>query len=491
MLAHVAWHFLFVACLAACICGAFRARTTGWRATWLLVIATLVRLPFWFASILNNDETSQILVAWDLWHGHLPFTGLWDVKPPGAAVAYGVLLIFGRSLVAVRIGGALAIAGCAALLMHAFADRRNAGTWAGLLVVAFATATEGGLPTLTEHMVLMPIAAMLALLMRESFTTQDAVRAGVLLGVAIAIRTNLVLLFPAAAWIAWRHASPGKPVPSVMALTVGTALPAAIIALVYAAFGQWTALVCGIWLVPRALPYVSLTQIPFAIDDLIWLIARHASGVAAVLWISAMAGICILPGRERRAVAVMWVAMAVSIMAMSAAEQHYLIMAVPLLAFPAGAFLARLVSITPSHIVPATFVVYVALAGLPGRYAEMRLFQDDGYRVAEYLKGAGAAGQYVYALDEAQLSVWLSGARVAGRFADVSELQIAPLLHAWAGPGATTESEWARAFEQHPQFVVLSEGGDYTTPRPVAEQLARDYDRAVIIGRHVVYRRRN
>ena len=49
---------------------------------WLAIIALLLRFPFFFRDYIDRDESTFILVAQSWVDGHLPYTQLWDVKPP-------------------------------------------------------------------------------------------------------------------------------------------------------------------------------------------------------------------------------------------------------------------------------------------------------------------------------------------------------------------------------------------------------------------------
>ncbi len=63
-------------------------------------------LRFWtlFVSVLDKDESIYILGADSLLNGNLPYTEIWDNKPPGIFILFSLtMLILGNSIVSIRI----------------------------------------------------------------------------------------------------------------------------------------------------------------------------------------------------------------------------------------------------------------------------------------------------------------------------------------------------------------------------------------------------
>ena len=63
-------------------------------ASYLLLLAIIVRLPFFFKDVIDWDESTYILMGQSVLDGHLPYTELWDLKPPGAFLIYAVSMLF-------------------------------------------------------------------------------------------------------------------------------------------------------------------------------------------------------------------------------------------------------------------------------------------------------------------------------------------------------------------------------------------------------------
>jgi hypothetical protein len=82
------------------------AVTTDWiPPVALLAVTLLTRVPYFTVSVINWDESTFAILGQDLLDGHLPYTHLWDHKPPLVYVLFALFVgTFGRSIAALRIG---------------------------------------------------------------------------------------------------------------------------------------------------------------------------------------------------------------------------------------------------------------------------------------------------------------------------------------------------------------------------------------------------
>jgi hypothetical protein len=66
----------------------------------LLLTSILVRFPYYFIDVINWDESTFILMGQSILDGHLPYTELWDIKPPLAFAAFAFfIMVLGKSYV--------------------------------------------------------------------------------------------------------------------------------------------------------------------------------------------------------------------------------------------------------------------------------------------------------------------------------------------------------------------------------------------------------
>jgi len=69
--------------------------------------ALLIRLPFFFRDYIDRDESTFILMGQSWADGHLPYTQLWDLKPPLVFLFFTIVIkVFGESCIAICLLGA-------------------------------------------------------------------------------------------------------------------------------------------------------------------------------------------------------------------------------------------------------------------------------------------------------------------------------------------------------------------------------------------------
>ncbi len=144
--------------------------------------------------------------------GHLPYTELWDIKPPLAFVSYGLLIgLLGKSIISIRLGGAISVF-LTSWLVYAIAEniwRRRAGILAATLFILLSALMPDGQATMTEHMALLPLMAGLAVLVLNRSTLIVLLVAGILLTIATLIRLNLAYVVVSVGfWILLSHFKP-------------------------------------------------------------------------------------------------------------------------------------------------------------------------------------------------------------------------------------------------------------------------------------------
>ena len=176
---------------------AAKVRPSAPLAALILALAVLVtQFVSLGREVLDPDETTFILMGADVAKGHLPYVGLFDLKPPMIFLLIGsVLAVFGKSLVAVRLLGDVLLFGTA-MLTFCLA-RHLASGWAALGgalgYVAFAS-MDLGQPTYSELPALFFGMFALLMLVRAPVSLPRAALAGLGLALAVLSRTNLYQL---------------------------------------------------------------------------------------------------------------------------------------------------------------------------------------------------------------------------------------------------------------------------------------------------------
>ncbi len=157
------------------------------------LLAFLIRFPFFFRDYIDRDESTFILMGQSWVNGHLPYTELWDLKPPLVFLFFaGMIYLFGKSFIAIRLVGVLVVAitaFCTYLIgkqMHS----RPLGFWAALSVVSLLSLFGSLQGVMSEHLSMLYFMPGLTLLIRKR-DYRTILGAGLLMGLAVMTKINL------------------------------------------------------------------------------------------------------------------------------------------------------------------------------------------------------------------------------------------------------------------------------------------------------------
>ncbi|WP_282112176.1 ArnT family glycosyltransferase [Maribacter stanieri] len=74
------------------------------------IITFFIRFPFFFRDYVDRDESTFILLGQSWANGFLPYTQLWDLKPPLTFAFFAsIISVFGKSFIAIRFAGMLLV----------------------------------------------------------------------------------------------------------------------------------------------------------------------------------------------------------------------------------------------------------------------------------------------------------------------------------------------------------------------------------------------
>ena len=171
-----------------------------------LIAAFTLRFPFFFRDYVDRDESTFILMGQAWVDGFLPYTELWDLKPPVTFLFFGGLIyFFGKSFFAIRFAGTVVVTLTALMtfLLGKELFGKKAGFWSGLLVVLLYSLFGSVQGVMSEHLSSCFFMAALFLLATKKGSLWNAT-AGVLLGLTIMTKLNmgyaLVSIFLGMAW---------------------------------------------------------------------------------------------------------------------------------------------------------------------------------------------------------------------------------------------------------------------------------------------------
>ncbi|MBC9794435.1 ArnT family glycosyltransferase [Sinomicrobium weinanense] len=159
-----------------------------------LGVALFIRFPFFFRDYIDRDESTFILMGQSWAEGHLPYTALWDLKPPLAFFFFAAIIkIFGKSFIAIRLAGTIGIA-VTSLYMFRIGDRlsgkRAVGFWCGMLYIFLSSLFGNVQGVMTEHLSMLFAVPAFWFLIKAS-RKWHIFLAGALFGIAAMTKLNL------------------------------------------------------------------------------------------------------------------------------------------------------------------------------------------------------------------------------------------------------------------------------------------------------------
>jgi len=159
----------------------------------LTVVSVFIRLPFFFRDYIDRDESTFILMGQSWVDGHLPYTELWDLKPPITFLFFaGIIYVFGKSFIAIRLFGAFLVATTAffSYKIGETVSSKKIGFWAGILCVILQSMFGSIQGVMSEHLCMVLFMPGLYLLIKSD-KYFDYLMGGLLMGLAIMTKLNI------------------------------------------------------------------------------------------------------------------------------------------------------------------------------------------------------------------------------------------------------------------------------------------------------------
>ncbi|MAU17667.1 MAG: glycosyltransferase [Muricauda sp.] len=160
----------------------------------LVIVAIFVRFPFFFRDYIDRDESTFIIMGQSWANGHLPYTQLWDLKPPITFLYFAIIIkIFGKSFIAIRLFGSIMVA-ITALFTYGIATKlttKKVAFWVSVFCVFFQSLFGSLQGVMSEHISILFFAAGTYLLfLKENRSSFFGI--GVLFGLSLMSKLNMV-----------------------------------------------------------------------------------------------------------------------------------------------------------------------------------------------------------------------------------------------------------------------------------------------------------
>jgi hypothetical protein len=493
----------------------------------LCIWGLMLRLPFFFPATIGWDESTLIIMGQGILDGFLPYEKIWQNKPPLAfALFAGAIQLFGKTVVALRFVGYLCVILTSYLVYRASYLITQDKLCAGLAALVSTSMTSLLEPEIiTEILCVVPLSAALLLLFSDNIKPARAFLIGLLIGVAVMIRTNLaVVALAAGALVIFR--------PSLLPFS--------------RLFARGFAYTAGVMLVIAAtvIPYLIAGRVPLWFDSVVRAGIEFSAyrrslknlldlvGVAfgigpdgstshsilllgVLLWVGGFVGMSRCVGRRRPlskplrngiiAVSVFLFGATISVAATGPPFGHYLVQLVPWFAIFLGvAIESGSTKVSRWLPVAGIGVVLVAVAvGSTQRSYDLLLQRMEqgkslahgaAYEIADYLQNED--GRSFYMVSD-HLVYWLLGAypptRLSTHPSNIAKPELVTVIE---GPNATPESEMRKIVQGRPDFIVKPQSVWYLSGLPevarlLEESLARDYTLKTVIEGRQIYRRKS
>jgi 4-amino-4-deoxy-L-arabinose transferase-like glycosyltransferase len=457
-----------------------------------LSLSLLLRLPYFFKAVIQWDESTFILMGQEILDGRLPYTNLWDVKPPLAFLAYAASIVaFGHTIEGIRLAGTLCIA-ATALMVYAAARQvvpRALARVAGIATIIAMLADPSGQATITEHFAVVFLMAGLTALLTMRSTCYRFALAGALLAAATLVRLNLAYSLMAVAIAA--ALQPGAISRSDRFVALGAMLGGALcvvmpIALPYLLTGQTELLFKSAISAPLAYSQARFDAVSGVLKLGMNSFARNPL-LTVLIWGCGLIGVLRLFAHALKRgtryewgywVAVVTAGTSVSVALSGAAHPHYLLQLVPLYVLAFVSLFNK--STRPTVQIAGILALTIALAPivLPVITEYSRLAQrvaageplrtGRAWELARFLSERNPEREPVLLLED-HIAYWLTETQPLSRMSThPSNIAKRDLIRVIEGPDATPASEVERVFTHEPIFVVRPERISFFRNEPAA-----------------------
>jgi len=442
------------------------------RHRWAIALAMLpllvmvIRWASFLPSVIDWDESLYVLQAREWLRGNWPFSGVWDMHPPGAPAAIAVaFLILGESLETVRLLGAFCVTatGFALIALTRVVGAPRSLGYAAAVLYAAHTLLMGGLSSNTEILFAPLVVSSLALALAPGPLWPRLIAMGLLMGCALLIKQVVTpegcLAYAILAWPLLRARRWGLLFGTAAAYAALCLAPTALVAGIYALRGEF-----GIWFESTILAPIQYASGRIPLEQMFWRITLAALATRWLLVMSLPA--LILPWadpalRRLTLFGLAWLGVAsLAVAAPGFFFPHYFLILLPPLSLLAGIGLyafARHVSERQVRLILASVVGFVAVdvmaTDMTPRLARGFALgsPDTPRRMAALMNEELLPGDTIFVPNYQPVVYFLTNANLPTRF---------PFpVHLTGGfanlAGVDTDAEVARILASRPRFIVL------------------------------------
>ena len=488
----------------------------------LLLFTLLIRLPFFFRDVINWDESTFILIGQSILDGHLLYTNLWDVKPPLVFVSYALIIaVFGKSIISVRIAGALCVAFvsfCTYLVGKRLWNNRVGIISAVLVVIMASSILPDGQAVMTEHLALVPLMGVMSIFVTKRIKIPTLFLIGMLMGIASLIRLNLAYVAVLIGFFVAFALKPRSPYTILQRGLIYASGGFLVILLTYLPY-----VITGyqkLWVSSVILASLSYANSQLSASEILIQYLTKKNFVSSLIVILALIGICFiffqlfkyfrLKKLEDKlgfiCFFLLFAGTGISILQSGASHYHYLIQITPFVALvtavPLSDLWQKLRPMAKKSIIALVMIIFSVLIileynSLLTRYLNTnKLFYGSAYKIADYLEQENATKEAIYMMED-HIVYWLINSQPLTPVSTHPSIVAKDYLFKnLLGPEASTVGEMQKILDKKPKFVVTKENIWYLRNQPEAKlllenTLSQHYKLVEQIQGKQIYRRLN
>lgn len=380
-------------------------RTLTWLYKSPFVLLTLfslfIRWPFFFRDYIDKDESTFIIMGQAWADGYLPYTYLWDLKPPLVFLFFAqIISILGKSLISIRLIGALIVALNGFLLY--LISRKHYSASLSLLLAILTVAVQSLFGSvqgvMSEHLCLTVILGGCYL----TFEKKNYWIGAILFSLAFYCKMNVAYgMLPAFLYVFYSQRGLLKTI--LAACAVGGVLTSLLVASPYLIEGELSTYIDAVF------------KAPLVYDD-----ADLSSSFKSFLWLSpiiTLLALAFIKTPSLRVYTLFGLGLLVSLVKLGKINGHYFIQIYPFILLLLGMVLAKL--FTQKNVwrwvVPVILLLpiesYIETSRLLNYYTQSgHLFNGEGHEVARWIKQHDLQKRSMY-YTEFHIGYWLTDQR--------------------------------------------------------------------------------
>ncbi len=484
------------------------------------VLTIVVRLPFFFRDVITWDEGTYILIGQSFLDGYSPERDYWSFRGYPYAL---FILIFGKSIIAIRFAGTLCVAIVSFFLYLIGKTLRNqvTGILAGTFFILLSSLWVSGQATMSEHIALVPLIGSFLLLVKNKNNPLILFWAGVLMTMATIVRLNLgyvTLIVGVYVVLETSAKSILNLAKNSVIYASGCCIVILLSLLPYALAGDvkswWTSNISF------ALSYsgsqISMLDALIAhLNDIFGAFKNQSlSGISILVWLGGLAGFIIgfwqwkNASKEKRhsllLLTILLFSTSVSIVKGGAAYSHYLIQLIPFFSLYSAIFLDALLSSSTKWvtITAISLVLLISFKPIIGNYRwrilrfieHREINYGASYEIAKYLKQYGNLDNNLYIMNKYHIVYLLTDSMPMSKATvHPSNMSKEYILESIVGQKTTKKQELAKILAKKPKFIIKDKNKIYVTkaePKSLLENtLENEYELVKEIQKTQIYRR--